>query len=175
MDNCRIINSYTQTTPKLRFIGKAYQDSDRENGSFGAKWGEWFANGWFAQLEPLMTEGLKAAYPDTDAYIGLMRGGGSGPFTYWIGMFLPENAAVPESFKAVDLPFTEMAVAWIQGREEMVYGHEGEVMELFAQKGVHPATEANGDMWFFERYACPRFTTPGEYGEIILDIGFFTR
>lgn len=46
-----IINVYRQSIPAMRFIGKKYGDSDRVDGGFGAKWGEWFGNGWFTAIE----------------------------------------------------------------------------------------------------------------------------
>ena len=48
-----IIKCYKEHLPVLRLIGKRYTDSDRISGSFGAKWGEWFQNGWFAEIEKL--------------------------------------------------------------------------------------------------------------------------
>ena len=47
----RITRIYTQQFPARRFIGKKYGDSDRVNGNFGSKWGEFFDNGWFDVLE----------------------------------------------------------------------------------------------------------------------------
>ncbi|MCL2665435.1 MAG: hypothetical protein FWE82_07475 [Defluviitaleaceae bacterium] len=70
-----IIKTYRQSIPAMRFIGKKYEDGDRVNGSFGAKWGEWFANGWFGEIERQIDGDMKNIYEDGDAYIGLMRGG----------------------------------------------------------------------------------------------------
>ena len=42
-----IVKCYKEHLPALRLIGKRYTDSDRIGiSSFGAKWGEWFQNGW---------------------------------------------------------------------------------------------------------------------------------
>ena len=49
-----IVKTYKEHFPSLRLIGKRYSDEDRQNGSFGHKWGEWFQNGWFDKLEKLM-------------------------------------------------------------------------------------------------------------------------
>ena len=46
-----IVKVYRESLPNVRFIGKKYGDNDRVDGSFGAKWGEWFQNGWFNILE----------------------------------------------------------------------------------------------------------------------------
>ncbi len=33
----------------------------------------------------------------------------------------------------------------------------------------------DGAFWFFERYQCPRFTTPDEKGNVILDMCYFVK
>ena len=43
----KIINTFKENAPAMRFIGKKYPD-------FGGWWGEWFANGWFDQIEQAM-------------------------------------------------------------------------------------------------------------------------
>ncbi|MNC80376.1 hypothetical protein D3C75_1331520 [compost metagenome] len=53
--------------------------------------------------------------------------------------------------------------------------HEGECYHKLVDNGIDVISEADGGFYFFERYACPRFTTPDEKGEIILDIGFFAK
>ena len=39
-----IIKTFREEVPAMRFIGKKYPD-------FGGWWGEWFANGWFDEIE----------------------------------------------------------------------------------------------------------------------------
>ncbi|MDR0324675.1 MAG: hypothetical protein LBI19_01095 [Oscillospiraceae bacterium] len=170
-----IIKTYKQNVSAARFIGKKYGNADRVEGMFGAKWGEWFQNGWFGILEKQMTESFKETYADGDAYIGLMREFERDSFEYWIGMFLPEDAAVPEGFESVDFPKSALGVCWIYGKEDEVYCREGECGEKLGKEGFAFVTEGQGADWCFERYACPRFTTPDEKGNIILDICFFVK
>ena len=68
-----IIKTYKQSIPAMRFIGKKYTDEDRVDGSFGAKWGEWFQNGWFEVIESLCDDEFIKIYEDGKAYIGLMK------------------------------------------------------------------------------------------------------
>lgn len=169
-----IIKTYRQTLPALRFIGKRYSDADRVDGTFGSKWGEWFQQGWFTVLEQAAGDSLKNLCEDGDAYLGLMRGKEGEPFQYWIGMFVPAGTAVPEGFSSVDFPTLEMAVAWVQGKEETgeVYGQEEKCLQALAQAGMDVRPARDGALWCLERYACPRFTTPDAQGNIILDICF---
>jgi len=157
----------------MRFIGKKYGDSDRVNGMFGAKWGDWFEKGWFDAIEKQIAGSLKAVYEDGDAYIGLMRDI-NGEFEYWIGCFMPENTAVPEGFAYIDFPESNLGVCWVYGKEEEVYCHEGECGERLTKDGFEILSDEAHD-WCFERYACPRFTTPDEKGNIVLDICFFVK
>ena len=165
-----IIKTYQQSFPALRFIGKQYGDADRADGTFGTKWGEWFENGWFESIEKESHEKLSDVYEDGDAYIGLMRGGYGTPFEYWIGMFMPENTNVPEGYDYIDFPKSNLGVCWVYGNENEVYCREGQCIEKLGGEGFDVMTE-----WCFERYACPRFTTPDDKGKIVLDICFFVK
>jgi predicted transcriptional regulator YdeE len=164
-----IIKTYKQSMAASRFIGKKYGDKDRVNGMFGAKWGEWFDNGWFGVLEKLMGDGYENTFDDSTAYIGLMREAAGG-FEYWIGCFLPAESVVPEGFEHIDFPECDLAVAWVYGKESEVYMMEGESMKRLENDGFN----VDGS-WCFERYACPRFTTADESGKVILDVCFFMK
>ena len=120
-----IIKTYKQTVGAMRLIGKKYGNDDRVDGSFGAKWGEWFENGWFEVLEKQSSGQPKETYEDADAYIGLMTDE-DGAFDYWIGMFMPEGTAVPEGFAHMDFPQGELGVCWVYGKEWEIYGLEGQ-------------------------------------------------
>jgi predicted transcriptional regulator YdeE len=159
-----IIKAYRQNMGATRFIGKKYGNSDRVNGMFGAKWGEWFENGWFSAIENLWNE---KTFEETEAQIGLMREN-EGKFEYWIGCFTPENSVVPEGYQYIDFPTGELGVCWVYGKEDEVFMNEGASAERLQNEGYKIANE-----WCFERYACPRFTTPDEHGKIILDVCFF--
>lgn len=172
-----IIKTYSQQVPALRFIGKKYGDDDRVNGSFGAKWGEWFQNGWFEVIERLHEGSSSEIYEDGDAYIGLMRAKDGEPFEYWIGMLMPEGTAVPEGFGFVDFPESTLGVCWVYGSDATgdIYCHEDECAAKLTEAGLEIQNDKDGACWIFERYGCPRFTTPDEKGNVILDICFFVK
>ena len=163
-----ITKTYKESVPPLRFIGKKYLDSDRVNGTFGAKWGEWFQNGWFGTVEKQFDGNLTDVYENGNAYIGLMRENSDGIFEYWIGILMPAETTVPEGFGFVDLPAGELGVCWIYGKESEVYIPESECKKQLEAAGFDVNTD-----WCIERCACPRFTTPDEKGNIILDICFY--
>lgn len=170
-----IIKAYRQSIPALRFIGKKYGDADRVNGMFGVKWGEWFQNGWFEIIEKQINGNPGDICEDGGAYIGLMRDKHEEPFQYWIGMFVPTDTDIPEDFEYIDFPKSELGICWIYGKEDEVYCREGQCAEKLKEKGMDIINDENGACWFFERYACPRFTAPDEKRNIILDIGFFIK
>lgn len=164
----KIIRTYRQKVPAMRFIGRKYLDADRVDGTFAAHWGEWFKQGWFEKLQS--TFDPKALYEDGDATVGLMRWKEEEPFEYWIGVFCPEGTPVPEGFLSVDFPPATLGVAWVYGKEPEIYGQEYECAETLKKQGMEIISDEAGAYWFFERYTCPRFTTPDEDGNVILDI-----
>jgi len=164
-----IIKTYKQNIAASRFIGKRYTDEDRIDGHFGAKWDEWFQNDWFKLLESQIDGCLTETKEDGDASIGLIREP-EGVFEYWIGHFLPESTPAPEGFDYLDFPAGELGVCWIYGKEEDVFMLEGMCGERLEAEGYSVYTDC-----CFERYVCPRFTTPDAEGNIILDICFFVE
>ena len=165
-----IIKVYKQNVEAMRFIGKKYGDDDRVNGDFSARWGDWHENGWFDTVEGQFDGNLTEAIEDGGSHIGLMRGGHGSPFEYWIGLFMPEGTAIPDGFVSVDFPAGNLGVCWIYGKEEEVFMLEGQCGERLENEGFDVDTE-----WCFERYSCPRFTTPDEKGNVIIDICFYVK
>lgn len=166
-----IINTYRQSVPALRFIGKKYGDKDRVNGTFAHQWSEWFSNGWFGQIEKLVKE--EPTFEDADAYIGLMRMKENELFNYWIGLFCPVATQVPDGFSFVDFDAADLGVVWLYGKEGDLYKQEEKCAESCRKVGYKIIPDEQEAFWFFERYTCPRFTTKDENGKIILDICHF--
>lgn len=151
----QILEIKEESCPAARFIGKRYPGP--------GNWGEWWENGWFDILEQI--PGLPI---NDNGYIGAVHIVDGAP-EYWIGMFFPEDTLVPEGFSAVDIPPLDYAVCYL-------YAKEGDPA-LYSMDTHNACLEAlNGsgfvrkeDDWCFERYNCPRFTSPDEHGNIILD------
>lgn len=164
-----IIKVYKEQLPALRFIGKRYTNADREGG-FGHKWGEWFQNSWFADLEKL------GETPDIEnSYLGFMRCNGGdfeNTFEYWIGMFFPSNTSIPEGYDFIDLDKSSIGVCWIKGKEDdgSIYCMHDECIVKLQENGMNNLKADNENRaCFFERYNCPRFTEKDETGNVILD------
>lgn len=175
----KIIKVCREEQPSYRFIGKRYTDADRGNdGGFGHKWSEWFENGWFNKLDELRED----AFTDGD-YIGLMGcSEEQNSFEYWIGMFLPAETMVPEGYKSVEIPAGDVGLCWIYGSANNgeIFGegmHNLCVSRLKQNDLGNCRDNFKGDdqkwWWFFERYNCPRFTTPDASGNVILDYGIY--
>ena len=160
-----IIKVYKEHLPAARLIGKRYAEEDRINGSFGAKWSEWFQNKWFHEI---LGDDLSVMPGDYGSYLGVMRVLGC-KFEYWIGTVFPLNTSVPDGFEYVDIDELDMAVCWIYGNEK-----SGELFGLDMHNKCLVELDKNGyvrkeDDWCIERYTCPRYTTPDEKGNVILD------
>ena len=164
-----VIKVYRQKVPAVRFIGKQYSD--------GSHWGEWFMNDWFTVVEKAMGEGasVREIYEDGDAYLGLSRVKEGEPFEYWIGEFVLPGTPVPEDFLHLDIPSASLGVCWIYGKEEEVHSMISQCPQSLTQAGLQIATDEKGAVWSFERCTCPRFTTPDDKGNIILDYCYFVK
>lgn len=169
----KLVKVYGQDTPKMRFVGRKYGESDMaQGGGYGHIWGEWFGKGLFAPLEALY-ETQPAGMEDDGAYIGLMRHKQGEPFEYWVGMLLSADAEAPDGYEYVDFPANRLGVAWLKGPESEIYSAENMAVKGCEEAGFHPAADERGACWFMERYACPRFTSPDEEGNVTLDICVF--
>lgn len=174
-----IIKVCKEHLPSLRFIGKCYTNADRgPDGGYGHKWREWFQKGWFQQLEQLgVLQGIE------NGYLGLMGcSDKANSFQYWIGVFFPEQTAVPEHFDSVDIPEGDVGICWIYGNSNNgeLYGQEPHnrcMAKLQENQMSHFRDDCKGPeekwWWFFERYNHPRFTTPDDQGNVILDYGMY--
>lgn len=163
---------YRQSVPALRFIGKQYADEDRgPDGGFGRQWDEWWANGWFDELDARC--GGAPGFEDGAATIGLMRWKEGDPFQYWIGKFYAPGAQPPEGFARVDFEAADLGVGWLRGKMDDLFGQEHLCAAGCQEAGYQIVMDDEDAFWFFERYACPRFTQPDEQGRITLDICHF--
>ena len=157
-----IVRIDQESAPALRFIGKKYS----ADANFGAAWGQWWGNGWFDALDRL--EGRAAI--NQDSYCAAKRIV-NGELEYWIGMFFDPSVEAPEGYESVDIAPLSYAVCWLRDRE-----NSPELTGLDAHNRCLEALKQQGmarkeDDWCFERYQCPRYTTPDEEGKIILDYG----
>ena len=86
-------------------------------------------------------------------------------------MFFPEQTEIPQGFEGVDIAPLDYAVCYLYDREG-----SREFYAMATHEQCLNALKAAGfvrreDDWCFERYQCPRFTTPDEHGCVILDYG----
>ena len=176
--SAEIVKIYRQSVGPMRFIGKKYENKDRVNGTFGAKWCEWFNNGWFGMIEKQyagnLSEDLKKIYEDSGYYVGMRRYKKGEPYEYWIGILMPANTPVPEGFQHIDFPKSDIGVCWVYGKEPQIYQLCGKCEATLKEKFEFVPDE-KGAYWSFERYASPRFTKPDEKGNVILDICHFIK
>lgn len=86
-------------------------------------------------------------------------------------MFFPENTQVPEGYEYVDISPLNYAVCYLYDKEGSqdfytMDTHNNCLEELKRQKMIRKEND-----WCLERYNCPRFTTPDESGNVVLDYG----
>lgn len=164
----QIIKVFKERVPAMRFIGKRYD-------TFG-HWGDWFANGWFGELEKAMggTEKMLSIWANGGGYIGLERRKEGEEFQYWIGMFTPPDTPIPQGFSHIDFEQSFLGTCWIYGTESEVHNTSG-CKEALADRVMEVVPHADGAVYSFENCLCPRFTTPDEQGQVILDYCYFIK
>lgn len=151
----KILEVKRESCPAARLIGKRYEGS--------ANWGEWWENNWFAELEKL------PALPfNGDAYIGAVHIVDGMP-ERWIGMIFSAETEAPDGFEYADIQALDFAVCYLYDKEG-----SGEFYTMDTHNMCLEELRSNGfkrkeDEWCFERYNCPRFTTPDENGNVIFD------
>ena len=153
----KILEVKRESCPAARLIGKKYEH--------GPNWGEWWQNDWFSVLE--QNERLEV---NGDAYIGAVHIVDGMP-EYWIGMFFPVDTAVPDGFEFVDMEALEYAVCYLYDKEGSSDFYTMETHEMCLEELKKLGFKRKEDDWCFERYNCPRFTTPDEESTVILDYG----
>ncbi|MCI8440938.1 MAG: hypothetical protein HFG27_00185 [Provencibacterium sp.] len=95
-----------------------------------------------------------------------------GEFEYWIGLLFPEDTAVPPGYHSVAIAAGDYGICYIYGSEQNgdIYGEQPHCLCPDSLR-EHGWRYRQGG-WVFERYNFPRFTTPDESGNVILDYGF---
>lgn len=148
----QIIDIQKECWPQCLLIGKRGND-----------WNAWWQGGWFAPLEamPVLPE-------NGDAFIGAVHIVNGAP-ERWIGMFFPMGTPVPEGYESITIPAKDYAVCYLRDREGssdfFAYVTHEQCLSAIRERGY---TRSEDD-WCFERYACPRFTTPDDEGMVVLD------
>lgn len=161
-----IIKTFKENIPAMRFIGKKYEDIGH--------WEEWWQNGWFDLLENAMggVDKILGLWENGGGYVGVKRRTKTGEFSYYIGMFTPENTPVPDGFMYIDFPNLSLGTCWIYGKESEVHDTSACKQKLI-ENGMRIWQDEKGAEWSFENCLCPRYTTPDNKGNIILDYCYF--
>ena len=151
----KILEIKKESCSAVRLIGKKYENSPN--------WGEWWENNWFEVLEAMPVHAFNG-----DAYIGAVHIVNGMP-EYWIGMIFPVGVEVPEGFEYVDMEPLNYAVCYLQDKEYSGEFYTMETHNRCLEEMKNQGFTRKEDDWCFERYNCPRFTTPDEEGNVILD------
>ena len=166
-----LVNFQIIEQPEIIVVGKSihlYTDGTKAEMTPPELWARCFADGTLATLEAL------ADFIHNPAYVGYMDTnngawkGGEG--RYICGMMMKPGVSVPDGFAAQTLKPAKVAVGWIKGKknnEAAIYANAHDFTEkAILEKGLKPW---GGHDWCMEVYTCPRFTTPDENGDIIVD------
>ncbi len=95
-------------------------------------------------------------------------------FAYYIGMFTPADTEIPDGFVGIDFEDTDLGTCWIYGRENEVHD-TSKCSDALKENGLLLWKDRTGAVWSFENCLCPRYTTPDDDGNIILDYCYFIK
>ena len=151
----KILEVKRESSPKARLIGKKYEGIPN--------WGEWWENDWFSILEKNESLAING-----DAYIGAVHIVDGMP-ERWIGMFFSVDTEVPSGFDYVDIEPKEYAVCYLYDKENSGDFFTMDTHNMCLEELKTLGLKRKEDDWCFERYNCPRFTTPDDNGNVILD------
>lgn len=151
----KILKMERERFPAVRLIGKKYTSNPN--------WMEWWNEGWFSVLEQTERSAVNG-----DAYIGAVHIVNGMP-EYWIGMLFPEKTDVPAGFEYVDIERLQCAACYLYGKENDNNFYTMDTHNMCLEELKNCGMIRKEDDWCFERYNCPRFTTPDKYGNVILD------
>jgi hypothetical protein len=158
-----IIKCQRVSHPPLRFIGKRYTQYPN--------WNDFWENNWFNEIEKA---GKQAEINDGSycVLIGVVNGAPE----FYLGEFFSESTPVPAGFDYADLPALEAGLCFIKGQASdcygMIFGHPDILAGELEKNGMKMPKGA--PRWVgFERDNCPRWTTPDENGNQILDYGVY--
>lgn len=151
----KILEVKQESCCEARLIGKKYEGN--------ANWGEWWENNWFSILEE-----KKCLSFNGDAYIGAVHIVDGMP-QRWIGMLFPINTEVPQGFEFIDIKPLEYAVCYLYDKEGSSDFYTMDTHNMCLKALEERGLKRKEDDWCFERYNCPRFTSPDENGNVVLD------
>ncbi len=145
---------------ELRYNMEAHMKGDNRIPAF---WDKSFSDGIFSLLEE------QTDFIFDSAYVGVMIDWdkGDGDFSYIVGMLMKDGVAVPEGYYYKDIEETDVAIGWIKGKDTAdVCSSAHSLTEQAIKENGYNCDKMK---WSMELYNCPRFTTPDENGDIILD------
>lgn len=144
-----------ESCPAARLIGKKYTGN--------VNWSEWWEQNLFEKLEV-----MECLPFNGDAYIGGVHIV-SGMPERWIGMLFPAGTKVPDGFEYADIEPLDYAVCYLYDREGSSEFFTMEIHNKCLEALTESGFKRKEDDWCFERYNCPRYTTPDDTGNVILD------
>lgn len=153
----KVLEIKKESWPAARLIGRKYTGAPN--------WGEWWEHDWFAVLERKQRLPLNG-----DACIGAVHIVNGMP-ERWIGMFFPAGTEAPEGFEAIDIEPLDYGVCYLSGKEGSGDFFTMETHDMCLEALREGGFVRKEDDWCFERYNCPRYTTPDGEGNVILDYG----
>jgi predicted transcriptional regulator YdeE len=159
----KLVKFEIKALPKLCVIGKEIRVKMTEmgkNNPIPAFWGKCMSENVFETLEKTLGENIY-----DPAYVGFMKMLTKDEFINVCGILMKPDTKVPEGFVKYDIESFTAGIGWIQGKEPDIYMAEHKLTEEAVKKAGYDVLKS----YTIELYNCPRYTTPDENGNKIID------
>jgi predicted transcriptional regulator YdeE len=161
----KLVKFEIKELPKLCVIGKEIRVKMAEMGTnnpIPAFWGKCMSENVFTTLEKTLGENIY-----DPAYVGFMKMLSEHEFVNVCGILMKPDTKAPEGFVKYDIESFTAGIGWIQGNEWDIYAVEHVLVGEAIKNAGYTYDASKG--FTIELYNCPRYTTPDENGNKIID------
>ena len=175
-----ITETYRQELPPLRFMGKKFIEPLNDNlfKNINTNLDKLRSNSQLDEIEKLAITGIKTLYDGNNAYICLVRKNSDNLLEYLIGIFMPQNSAVPEGYEILDFPKSALAVCRVYGKKDLIINQEKECRKKLEDANLlnsNAAGRDNPQNLFFQRFNWNSFFGEDKFGNRVLEYCFFVN
>jgi len=170
----KIVKTYKQEIPALRFIGKKYPVENKNSIEVFDKilgnMDNWHWNHMFNVIEKQYNTDLRTLYEGSDSFVSLMRKNEGVVSEYWLGIFMPRGTDVPAGYEVIDFPESKLGICRVYGKRNSIIHYDTYCRKKLAEDGIE---YQENEKWFFQRFNWHGFFEEDKFGKRLLDYCYF--
>jgi len=170
----KIVRTFKQDIPALRFIGKRYsskhENSEEVFDEILESMDNWCYNHTFDAIEKQSDTDLGKLYESGDSFVGLIRKKEGAVFEYWLGIFMPRETDVPAEYEMIDFPESELGICRVYGKRNAIIHYDADCRKKLAEEGIECQ---ENEKWFYQRFNWRGFFEEDKFGKRLLDYCYY--